>query len=169
MKIGAHLSTAGGFTNPLQKIVEIGGNCLQIFSSSPRNWGVLPVTDEQVTSFIEMKSTLGIDPVYFHASYLINLANPGRGGSISVKTLIDELSLAERMGIRGTIIHLGSFNGEGNTYDVLIKNIAQVLEHAPQNISVTGAMIPIPPGSPSAKRYFHDVSLPRDASFNSSG
>ena len=35
--------------------------------------------------------------------------------------------------------------------------VSRMREHWPQNISVTGAMIPISPGAPSAKRYFHAV------------
>ncbi|PIQ71715.1 endonuclease IV, partial [Candidatus Roizmanbacteria bacterium CG11_big_fil_rev_8_21_14_0_20_37_16] len=36
MNIGAHLSIAGGYHKALERIVDIGGNCLQIFSASPR-------------------------------------------------------------------------------------------------------------------------------------
>lgn len=132
MKVGAHLSASGGYTNPLRNIVDIGGNCLQIFASSPRTWGVLPVNEEQVLSFVSLKRKLQVNPVVFHASYLINLANPSRIGHASVSTLIQELTLAERMNILGTIIHLGSFNGDGNTYEVLLHNIERVLEKAPK-------------------------------------
>jgi deoxyribonuclease IV len=131
VKIGAHLSVAGGYTNALKKTLEIGGNCLQIFSSSPRNWGVLPVSDEQISLFLAEKKKLSIDPLYFHASYLINLANPEQGGKASVETLIAELQLAEKMDVIGTIIHLGTFNGENYSYPVLLKNIAEVLKNAP--------------------------------------
>lgn len=120
MKIGAHLSVAGGYLNPLEKIIQIGGNCLQIFSSSPRNWSVAPVSDEEIAAFRAKKSSLKIDPIFFHASYLINLANPDRIGQASINTLIGELHLAEAMEVRGTIIHLGSYNSSP-PYNPLLK------------------------------------------------
>ncbi len=125
MKIGAHISIAGGYTAAMQNISEKGGNCLQIFSSSPRIWKRPHVTDSQILEFKAVKEQLNIDPIYFHASYLINLANPNAGGDLSVQSLIHELNLAARMDIRGSIIHLGSFaNG---TYSTLIENCIKVL------------------------------------------
>ena len=38
MKIGAHMSAAGGYAEALSRVAAIGGNCLQIFSASPRGW-----------------------------------------------------------------------------------------------------------------------------------
>ncbi len=132
MKVGAHLSIAGGYINPLEKIKTIGGNCLQIFSSSPRIWGVDQPPPEVITVFKEKKTELQVDPIFFHASYLINLANPGRIGRSSVTTLRKERMLAYEMEVQGTIIHLGSFNAEGNSYEVLLNNIADVLRDAPE-------------------------------------
>lgn len=137
MKVGGHLSVAGGYTNALTKTVEIGGNCVQIFSSSPRNWGVKPVTDEVIDQFATVKNDLSIDPVYFHASYLVNFADNQRIGSASVRTLTDELTLAAKMQVRGSIVHLGSFKQEEKPtpaqYSIVFENVMQVLENTPDN------------------------------------
>jgi len=137
LKIGAHLSIAGGYENALLKTEEIGGNCLQIFSSSPRNWGVQPVTDEQVNTFLKYKEKLAIDPIYFHASYLVNFANNDLIGERSISTLIDELHLASRMHVIGSIIHLGSFKIDteptNEQYDIVFKNVLKVLDSTPEN------------------------------------
>lgn len=127
-KLGAHLSIAGGFPKPLDRIKDIGGNCLQIFSHSPRGWGFPLPPPSQIDEFKKKKKELGIDPVYFHASYLVNLADDGYGGKLSVESLIKELTLASEMGIKGSIIHLGSLK-ENNSYKTLIKNINEVLTH----------------------------------------
>jgi deoxyribonuclease-4 len=108
-KFGAHLSKEGDFTKPLKSIVEKGGNCLQIFASSPRIWSQATVSDSQILAFKKEKERLGVDPVYFHASYLVNLADNGRVGHLSKQSLISELILAQKMGVRGSIVHLGSF------------------------------------------------------------
>lgn len=136
MRIGAHLSIAGGYHNALHKTHEIGGNCLQIFSSSPRNWGVLPITDEQVQIFKHHRQEYKIDPIYFHASYLVNFADNDRIGKASIQTLIEELKLASRMNIVGSIIHLGSFKQEEKPslkqYTTLFTNIQSVLDATPE-------------------------------------
>jgi deoxyribonuclease-4 len=135
MLIGAHLSTAGGILNPLESIVEKGGNCLQIFSSSPRMWGKANFTPEMMGNFIKKKKELGIDPVYFHASYLINLADSEITGSRSKMSLIAELKAASAMQIRGSIVHTGSFkkNKTPESYEVLLKNIKEILGETPDN------------------------------------
>lgn len=135
LKLGAHLSIAGGYHNALTKTQEIGGNSLQIFSSSPRNWGVQPVDQTQIQTFLEVKNNLAIDPIYFHASYLVNFADNDRIGKASVKTLTDELNLAKKMNVVGSIIHLGSFKQEDKPtpeqYDVVFKNVQAVLDATP--------------------------------------
>lgn len=131
MKIGAHQSISGGFTTALESIHLKGGSALQIFASSPRFWNQPVVSDEAVQEFIKKKHELEIDPIYFHACYLINLANTEKGGYASVSALSKELMLAQRMEIRGSIIHLGSLaNG---TYERLIMNIQKVLDATPDN------------------------------------
>ncbi len=109
MKLGAHQSIAGGYTQALERVKNIGGNCLQIFSTSPRGWNFTKIDEVQTLQFLEKKSALNIDPIYFHASYLINLADKGRIGSLSKLSLISELSIAPKLNLKGSIIHLGSF------------------------------------------------------------
>lgn len=137
LKVGGHLSVAGGYHNALIKTKEIGGNCLQIFSSSPRNWGVQPVTDSQIQTFLDERKKYMVDPIYFHASYLVNFADNDRIGKASVTTLIDELNLAAKMNIVGSIIHLGSFKQEerpsDEQYKIVFDNVHQVLDQTPDN------------------------------------
>ncbi len=132
-KIGAHLSINGGFEKALYKTIEIGGTALQIFSSSPRGWHTKQVDDTIALSFKEAKTKLSIDPVYFHASYLVNLADEGRIGNASKKALITELTNASLMGVKGSIIHLGSYKGEKNETrsKTLITNIKEILSNTP--------------------------------------
>lgn len=137
MKLGAHLSTQGGYSKALERAVGIGGNCLQIFSSSPRSWKLADPSRQEIEKFIAAKRQLKVEPVYFHASYLINLADSGRIGHLSKKSLINELNLAAKMEITGSIIHLGSFKDKGESpiaghprYPVLVKNIKEVLKQS---------------------------------------
>lgn len=136
MKLGGHLSIAGGFDKALERVLAIGGNCLQIFSSSPRGWA-LPkaLADLAVNDFLKLKEKLGVEPVYFHATYLINLADGERIGELSKKMLVAELNLAAQLGIRGSVVHLGSFknNKSASQEQVLRNNLFDVLEKMSEN------------------------------------
>jgi deoxyribonuclease-4 len=135
MKLGAHLSIAGGYTNALKKTRSIGGNCLQIFATSPRGWRKSEISIEDIVRFIKLKEVYQIDPVYFHASYLLNLTDCGRIGSLSVDSLINELTLASKLKIKGTVVHLGSYkrNSKEKHYQALIDNISRILSKTPDN------------------------------------
>lgn len=141
MKIGAHLSIAGGYHKALERISDIGGNCLQIFSASPRGWNKAILTEEERKLFLETKERLGINEVFFHASYLVNLADEERIGEESKKSLVAELNVASQLGIVGSIVHTGSFKGnppsvwnmEDTKYQVLIHNIKEVLDNTPSD------------------------------------
>jgi len=94
IKLGAHQSIAGGLHEALNRINSIGGNCLQIFSSSPRGWNFAKIDEGQVSKFLNLKSRLKIDPIYFHASYLVNLADDSKTGHLSKLSLIAEMNIA---------------------------------------------------------------------------
>jgi deoxyribonuclease-4 len=136
LKIGAHLSISGGYGKALEKAKEISADCLQIFSASPRSWQKPKVGEKEINDFIVRKQALGIEPVYFHASYLINLADNGRVGALSREFLAVELILADKLGIKGSIVHLGSYkeNDIKEGYRVLIKNLEEVLKEIPKEI-----------------------------------
>ncbi len=139
MKLGAHQSIAGGYTQALERIKNIGGNCLQIFSSSPRGWNFAKPSEEEIKQFRIQNSEFPIQPIYFHATYLINLADGSRIGHMSKMSLINELNLAPKLGVKGSIIHLGSFKNylndgrpQDNKYKVLINNIREILDKTPK-------------------------------------
>lgn len=141
-KLGAHLSISGGYDKALERIKNIGGNCLQIFSSSPRGWNKAKTTLNQINLFKKGKNLLAIKPVYFHASYLINLADGGRIGHLSKEMLINELQIASQLDIVGSIVHLGSFKknlpviwdvSKDKKYSVFITNILEVLANTPKD------------------------------------
>ncbi|MEK7170154.1 MAG: deoxyribonuclease IV [Patescibacteria group bacterium] len=107
--IGGHVSIAGGFKEAPARAAAIGGNALQMFSGSPRGWNLPKIAPAEAEAYREAAKKCGIEAAYFHTSYLVNLADDGFIGDRSVDTLIAELKVAEKLGVRGSIIHLGSF------------------------------------------------------------
>ena len=133
LKIGAHVSIGGGYNKALERIAKIGGNCMQIFSASPRGWNFVKLADNSPQEFLTQKRKLKINEVYFHASYLVNLADEGRIGYLSKKMLVNELRVAKEFKIKGSIVHLGSYKKEktANKYRALITNIKEILANTP--------------------------------------
>lgn len=134
VKIGAHVSMAGGHITALTKAHDMGCNALQFFSASPKGFFFAKLTDQQIDNFRKKKEELAIDPIYFHASYLVNFANTERLGQLSVQLLVNELKLASKMGVRGSIIHLGSYKTNGNDTSHLCENIQKTLDKIPDDV-----------------------------------
>ena len=120
-RLGAHVSIAGGLDQAVLRVKAMGGNAMQIFSSSPRIWLAPPLIYKEKVPF----------PTYIHAKYLVNLASDKKAlEKISIKSLIHDLNVASAIGAEGVVVHLGSHQGRGFTAvkDQLIKNIKLILQ-----------------------------------------
>lgn len=114
MKIGAHVSTAGGISNAVGRAKEIGCEAIQIFGSSPQTWAFKPAPGEQIESFKQGLAEAGIGPVFLHAIYLINLVTPNEDSlKKGIDLLIKYMNLAADIGAAGVIFHPGSHGGRG--------------------------------------------------------
>lgn len=114
MKIGAHVSTAGGLATAFARAEAIGAECIQIFESAPQQWGTARLDDAQVAEFRERMAASGIAPVFIHGKYLMNLASAdAKIFKTSTSTLRSSLNIAARIGARGVIFHTGSHKGLG--------------------------------------------------------
>lgn len=135
INLGAHVSTSGGFEKALTHLSSMGGNVLQIFSASPRGWNFAKTDPIRSSRFKGTKTKLHINRVYFHASYLINLADGEKTGHMSKLSLIAELKAASVLGVKGSIIHLGSFKDSktDEKYNTLINNIKEILNQTPED------------------------------------
>ncbi len=132
MRIGAHVSITGGYGAAVKKIAALGGNTLQMFSTSPQAWGHREVAEKEKEAFRAAVEEYRIEPVYFHASYLVNLADTGRVGKSAKSFLIHELALAAELGVRGSIVHVGSWKGEKPDYGALAATIGEILAATPK-------------------------------------
>jgi deoxyribonuclease-4 len=114
MKIGAHVSTAGGLTTAFERAQNIGAECMQIFESAPQQWGTSRIDDAQAQEFRDRMADSGVGPVFIHGKYLMNLASAdAKIFKTSASTLRSTLVIAGRIGARGVIFHTGSHKGLG--------------------------------------------------------
>jgi len=124
MKIGAHVSTAGGLHTGLERAAAIGAECIQVFESPPQQWGTARLTDEAVQQFLDAKAASDISPVFIHGKYLMNLASAdAKIFKTSASTLRSSLNIAGRIGAAGVIFHTGSHKGLG--YDAVLEQICE--------------------------------------------
>jgi len=109
LRIGAHMSVAGGVSKAVDRAERHGCEALQIFSKNASRWLAPPLDPIEVRRFRRRIDQTGITPVVSHASYLINMATtlPGLRAQ-SLAALVDELDRAHTLGLAGVVLHPGA-------------------------------------------------------------
>jgi deoxyribonuclease-4 len=109
LRIGAHMSVAGGVSKAVDRAVVHGCEALQIFTKNANQWRGKPLEPAEIRRFRERIEQTGITPVVSHASYLINLATtlPVLREQ-SIAAFVDEIDRAEALGLLGVVIHPGT-------------------------------------------------------------
>ncbi len=134
MMIGAHVSMAGGLDKAIQRASNIGCNCMQIFSGSPRSWSRNLPTENDLNKLFSEKKKIDFKSIFTHALYLINLASPDNElKQKSINSLIHELKFDSLIKGSGVVVHLGSHLGKGweNVKGQLLLTLKEILEKAP--------------------------------------
>jgi deoxyribonuclease-4 len=107
--LGAHQSIAGGFHKAVERAVETGCECLQIFTRNINQWDVKPIAPADAAAFQAAVRRAGLACVVAHDSYLIN---PAAADAVlrrkSIAALVTELERAEQLGIRWVVAHPGA-------------------------------------------------------------
>ncbi len=137
--IGAHMSISGGLHKAIDRAVDAGFNCLQIFTKSPSQWKAKPLTDEDAALFRSRWDESGLAPVTAHDSYLINLASPEEDKrQRSIRAFLDELDRCSRLGIPALVMHPGAHMGRGEEEGLktLIASFQQIVPAAPDNVEI---------------------------------
>jgi deoxyribonuclease IV len=135
VRVGFHVSIAGGISNSVNNAKKLGCTAFQIFTRNPRGWAVNPIPRSEVLSFKNRLATSGIEKtsVVVHMPYLPNLSGPpGEFYQRSVKTLKEEMQRCEFLGISYLVIHLGSHMGKGSKsgIDQLINALGTACAHS---------------------------------------
>ncbi len=107
--LGAHMSIAGGLHRAVERLLQVGGESLQIFAKNQRQWKGADLDEATIARFREALADAGPIPVAVHDTYLVNLASPDEAlGKRSIEVFADELWRAERLGARYLVTHPGS-------------------------------------------------------------
>lgn len=132
MKIGCHVSIAGGIDNSVVRAGELGCNTMQIFSKNASTWREKILKEDEVENFRENLKNSNINSVFIHTSYLINLASPSDELYLkSINAFIEEMKRADLLlDDPYLIIHPGAHTGAGEEYGIqrIIRALNIILE-----------------------------------------
>jgi deoxyribonuclease-4 len=131
MLIGAHVSTAGGLANAVERGEERGCESIQIFNQSPRMWRPTKYGEEDFATFREAMAASRVEAVVIHAVYLINCASKDKElRRKSQDSLAHALRIGDGIGAAGVVLHPGAQKGEplGPSIKRAAKTIAAALK-----------------------------------------
>jgi len=114
VQFGAHVSSSGGIDTAIDRIEAIGGDCVQVFTQSPRMWRPTVHSAESVERFRTRRAEAGVGGVVVHALYLCNLAaSDDVIYEKSVQAMRITVDAACAIAADGVIFHVGSHLGTG--------------------------------------------------------
>jgi deoxyribonuclease IV len=129
MLIGAHVSTAGGLANAIERGEERGCESIQIFHQSPRMWRPTKYGEEDFAAFGEAMAASSVEAVVIHAVYLINCATRDKELRVkSLSSLTNALRIGGGIGAAGVVLHPGAQKGE--PHGASMKRAAKVIAAA---------------------------------------
>ncbi|UCH86138.1 MAG: deoxyribonuclease IV [Dehalococcoidia bacterium] len=136
MRIGAHISTAGGLEKGIERAQAMGAETIQIFGAPPQTWRRKAHPPQEVEAFRAQAAAADIWPVFIHAVYLVNLATSNRQNLIkSQDALIADMVLSSAIGAKGVIFHIGSHRGAGyeKVFSQIVDSVRRVLAETPDD------------------------------------
>jgi deoxyribonuclease IV len=127
---GAHVSSAGGISNAIDRVEAIGGNAVQIFTQSPRMWRPTAHSEEELERFRTRRREARVRHVACHALYLVNLAS--RDAEIrerSFEALCATMGTARGIEADAVVFHVGSHLGYGfeDAVEVVVSALRELL------------------------------------------
>ena len=117
MILGAHVSTAGGLHNAIKNGTDLKCDTIQIFLRNPNQWQGKSLIPEIAEKFTTAWSEAEIGEVIVHDIHLSNLASPKPDVlKKSRQAFREQMELAQQLGLRYIVTHLGAHLGEGETF-----------------------------------------------------
>lgn len=124
----------------LERAHALGCDCLQMFSSSPRQWRPAAIASQAADEFRRRRRILQLTPLAIHDNYLINLA--GANAEFHRRSLTafrGELERAVALGADYLVMHPGS--GGASTRDDAIERLAASLRQCAEGIAWGGLQL----------------------------
>ncbi|MGH7889361.1 MAG: deoxyribonuclease IV [Thermodesulfobacteriota bacterium] len=133
MKFGAHVSIAGGIEKAPLRAHELGCECFQIFTRSPRGGSPPPLDSKTIDTFLSECSKYKLTGYYVHTPYYINLASKNESiRSASISVIKEELERGTALGVKHIMTHLGSSKGlvKSEAVNRVADSLRQILDNS---------------------------------------
>jgi deoxyribonuclease-4 len=131
IRIGVHVSIAGGIEKSVARAQALGCSTMQIFARNPRGWKASPLPQRSIAAFREAIAASQIAPVVIHTPYLLNLASgDGVLHGRSVLALSEDVNRAKALGASFVVTHLGSSRGRNGVWGrrQIVKGLKTVMK-----------------------------------------
>jgi deoxyribonuclease-4 len=116
VRIGAHVSVAGGLERAVGNAMAVGCESLQVFVSNARGWAPPPVDPAADERFRADLQAAGLGPLFVHAPYLVNFASASPlTRERSREVVAATLAKAAAIGATGVVVHAGAALASGRT------------------------------------------------------
>ncbi len=114
LKLGSHLSVAGGVDRAIDRATPLELSSLQIFTKNANQWAAKPLDPAVVERYREKLEQSELHIVVAHDSYLINIASPDdEMWEKSIQALKVELDRCDLLGIPYLVSHPGAHMQSG--------------------------------------------------------
>ncbi|MBE3575045.1 MAG: deoxyribonuclease IV [Firmicutes bacterium] len=131
MRLGPHLTTAGGLGHTALLAEEVGANTFQFFTRNPRGGAARAITDQEIEEWQKERQRLGLYPVVGHLPYTVNLAAPNpETHAFAARILAEDWQRMALLGVEYLVVHPGSHGGAGADagIDRIVAAISTALE-----------------------------------------
>ena len=139
MRVGCHIQISGGLRKAVDRAVERGCETMQVFVSNPRGWKQSDILPEDMEAFRNGCREAGLEPVFVHTIYLINLASPAEDvWRRSLDALLMNMEAAGKLASSAVVTHLGSHGGEGEEAGIaqVIRALREAFRRCPDPVPV---------------------------------
>jgi deoxyribonuclease-4 len=128
--IGCHISIRNGYSGAAKTAVAFGATAFQYFPKNPRGLAVKDFSTADAAECAEICRQHGIQSIA-HTTYATNLAAEGALREPTIRSLRNDLDIAEACGSVGVVVHFGKWKTgkdplEG--YKIIIGALNEVLQ-----------------------------------------
>lgn len=131
MFLGSHVSIRHGYLSAAQTALKLGGKGFQYFPKNPRSLSVKMFDKLDANACAKYCKENDLHSIA-HTPYPTNLSvEDGSLKEITVKSLRNDLEIAEACGSIGVVVHFGKYKGEDTLkgYHLMINLLNEVLEN----------------------------------------
>lgn len=121
------MPTAGGVWRALERGQAVGCEIVQVFVKNNMQWFGKPFSPADLARYTNQLAAHPFHAVFGHTGYLVNLAAPpSPNRDKSLQSLIQELNLAQALGLPFLVLHPGAHLGQGD--DAGLKKVVDALD-----------------------------------------